>query len=143
MTECSPAVDACDTVAGMTKLACALLATGGLLVAAGPAQAHTLTYRGAMATAQARANAYAGQRATLTVRVRDNRHAYYVQAEWITIDPIGCTGCGLNPVTQEKFDTPGPVIRQVAMRVICIGRTSRAALRRPCAARAYVIRVLS
>ena len=126
----------------MRNLACVLLTAVALLLAAVPAQAHTLTYRGAMAAAQARANAYAGKRATLTVRVRDTRHAYYVQAEWITLDPTGCTGCGLDPQTGAKFDTPGPVIRQIVMRAACVTRVGLP-VRRPCSARAYVIRVLS
>lgn len=126
----------------MRKIVCGLVAALGVMAPAS-AQAHTLTYRQALASAQARANAYAGQRATLTVRVRDNRHAYYVQAEWITIDPRGCTGCGLDPETQAKFDTPGPVIHEIAMRAACVGSGVGSPVRSPCSARAYVTRVLA
>lgn len=127
----------------MRKTACALVATAGLIGGAAPAEAHTLTYRAAVAAAQARANAYAGTQTSIVVRVRETRHAYYLQAEWITIDPVGCTGCGLDPVTQAKFDTPGPVIHEIALRSACIGSGAGLPLHRPCSARAHVTRVLA
>lgn len=125
----------------MRRLVCVLLLTAVVHVA--PADAHTLTYQRAMAAAQLRADAFARQRTLITVRLRESIHAYYVQVEWVTIDPIGCKGCGYDPRTETTFDTPGPEIHEVALRALCARTRSNPRSRQPCTARAYVFKIFS
>lgn len=96
-----------------------------------------------MAAAQVRADRYAHQRTRITVRLRESLHAYYVQVEWTTVNPVGCIGCGFDPRTETTFDTPLPVIHELALRSFCLGAHSAVTLHRPCRARAVITRVLA
>lgn len=102
------------------------------------AEAHSLTFTAARNAAQLRADGYAGQRTHVMTMLRQSAHAYYVQAEWTSIDPVGCKGCGFDPATGALYDTPLSSYHAIALRSVCVGLHSRFNLRRLCPSRAYV-----
>jgi hypothetical protein len=95
----------------MKRVLAAIAGTLVLVVAAEPAQAHTLSYGKARAAVQQRANAFAHQATTVNVMFRQSRHRYYAQARWQYVEQVPCAGCGFDPATGTAYDTTFPATR--------------------------------
>lgn len=95
--------------ARVRRIGAFLITALGLLLAASPpdrAEAHTIKYGKAKRVAQQRADRIAGQGTTVKSLFCFLDHQCSGSAEWSYVDPVGCKGCGYNPVTNSFYDTP-------------------------------------
>lgn len=75
-------------------------------VQAKPLKSQRLSYAKAKRAIQAKADGIAGTSTRITVMYRIGDTKYSGSADWSREDPVGCKGCGYDPVTGSFYDTP-------------------------------------
>lgn len=73
---------------------------------ANAAKSPTLSYGLAKNAIQKKADAFAGTRTKITSMFHTTPLSYSGRAEWDKTDPVGCVGCGYDPITGSFYDTP-------------------------------------